>query len=348
MTLRTQVRRAWIGRIGPVGLGLLFGLSGLASAGCAETAKQAARSAAPAAAEGTLDAARKPDNRQDIATIIGDPQIREASKALAGSVADGVFDALTDEERTAALERLSARLVEHLGPALAKTTMRDLRPAMSAVIAESVDQTMARLLSDENRERAGSVVAEIAQSAVRGMSEQIGNDVARLGATPDGTAEAANLSLLLARNAGRGVALGIQDAVSETTLRREQGQKRPGEILALAGQAADLGVGLAAAMALALIGGAIALCAILAWLGWRARNFRRESERREDALLMLARVIKSTENAAWAQELHERIRDAARDDTAGNTLREVLHRHGNLRLRQNHNGGAPSARMHDA
>lgn len=326
---------------------LLIALTLFGSAGCAETAKQAARSAAPAAAEGTLDAARKPDNRQDIATIIGDPQIRDASHALAGSVADGAFDALTAEERTAEFERLSARFVEHFGPALAKTMMRDLRPALSAVVAESADETMARLLSDENRKRAGAMVAEIAQSAVGAMSEQIGSDVARAGATPEATAVATNLSLLLARNAGRGVALGIQDAVSETTLRHEQGRKRPGEILALAGQAADLGVGVAAAIAVALVGGALSLCGILAWLGWRARNFRKESERREDALLMLARVIKSTENAAWAKELHERIRDAARDDTAGNTLREVLHRHGDLRLGQNPNG-AQTARMHDA
>lgn len=121
-------------------------------------------------------------------------------------------------------------------------------------------------------------------------------------------------------------ALGLQDAVNETELRRQQGHQQPGDILALAGRAADWA------------------CGSLAWLGSRARRFRTEGQRREDALPMLARVIKSTESSAWSSELLERIREAAREDTAGNALREVLHRHGDLRLRQSRDR---SARLHD-
>lgn len=152
-------------------------LLGTSIVGCAETAKQAARTAAPAAAEGTLETARKPENRRDIATIIGDPRIRAASRELAGSVADGVFDTLTDEERLVALQDLSQGLVERLGPALAKMTIRDLRPALTATIAESENHSVAQVFSDENRERLGATAKVVVQFVADAFSQEIGAEM---------------------------------------------------------------------------------------------------------------------------------------------------------------------------
>lgn len=317
---------------------------GVGVGGCAQTAREAARTVAPAAAEGTLDTAAKPENRQDVAAIIADPQIRKASDELARSVAGGVFDELTEAERLQALEAFSVQLVERLGPALSKTVAKDLGPAMTNVVANSVDQALQRVMSAENQERASAMALAMTQSVVRGATQQLASDFSALDAARVDTA--ADWMTVIARNGGRGVALGLQDAVRETEIRRSQGNKQPGDVLALAGQAANFGFGIMAVIVAAVAGAVLTLFALLAWFAWRARRFQQESRKREDALLLVAKVIKSTESAPWANDLHERLREAAREEPAGDTLRDVLRRHAELRL-QRQREAAPGW-MHDA
>jgi len=280
-----------------------------------------------------------------MAAIIADPKIRKASDELAHSVANGVFDALTETERLEALEAFSVQLVERLGPALSKTMAKDLGPALTNVVANSMDQALQRIMSPQNQERASAMALAMTQAVVRGATQQVASDFAELGgAAPIATA--GDWMTALARNGGRGVALGIQDAVRETEIRRNLGNKQPGDVLALAGQAASFGFGMLAPIVAGVAGAVMALLALLAWFGWRARRFQRESGQREEALLLVAKVIKSTENAPWSNDLHERLREAAREEPAGNTLRDVLRRHGELRL-QRQRGAAPGW-MHDA
>lgn len=264
---------------------LLFSV--LSSTACGAAVREATKTATPAAVEGTLETASEPARRDDIATILSDPEILGASRLLSEAVASGALEGLTDAERLERTREFSAALITQ-------------------------------------------VTQSLTQGVMNGMTQQL---VATEPGDPGAPGEPeASAIALMARQAGHGAALGFQDAVRQTELRRQAGDERAGDVLALPAQLERVGLGTLAVLGLVLA--VVGLGIVVALIGSlvRQRRVRRESQAREDALVMLASVIKSTETAPWSGELRDRLRDAARSNAAADTLRGVLRRHSGLRM----------------
>src|SRR5689334_20548010 len=66
---------------------------------CAPSAKQVAAKASSGATEGAIQQLNRPENKEDIAGVLADPKVREASEALAHSLVGAALDESTDEAR---------------------------------------------------------------------------------------------------------------------------------------------------------------------------------------------------------------------------------------------------------
>lgn len=144
--------------------------------GCASTVKQAAREAAPAAAEETVEEVREPETRQDIADILSDPGIGEATTALSDSFVQGMLDGLTEPERMTRLQALTDALVTRAGSALAKSFEAELGPQISATVADAVDKSLERMLDERTEARIQAIVLAASRGAVQGIGDALVDD----------------------------------------------------------------------------------------------------------------------------------------------------------------------------
>lgn len=235
----------------------LFALSG----GCAATARESAQAAAPAAVEAAVDEAREPENRKRIAQVLDDPEVQEAVRNLSEAAGGGVLDSLESAEREARLAALTERLVAGVGRALAASMKNDLGPAVAALSAEAVNQSLDSALSPQRMEQVG---ASVTTGVLRGFSE--------FAAQNQGMTQTVGL---VARSVGREAALGFQDAVHATDQRRE-GNRESGDVLAAAGRAADLTLGVTPFLLLSAGLLTLLIAAALLWAILRLREQRRE------------------------------------------------------------------------
>jgi len=89
-----------------------------------------------------------------------------------------------------------------------------------------------------------------------------------------------------------------------------------------------------ACVGVALVGAAlIAAMSVALWASRRVARSRDELRMRNEALLILASIIKSTESRPWAAELQVMLRNALRDRRSSECIRQLLRRHRELRLR---------------
>ena len=89
-----------------------------------------------------------------------------------------------------------------------------------------------------------------------------------------------------------------------------------------------------ACVGIALVGAAlIAAVSVVFWASRRIAHSREELRMRNEALLILASIIKSTESRPWAAELQVMLRNALRDRRSSECIRQLLRRHRELRLR---------------
>lgn len=323
-----RCRRRWAGP-------LLVGFAVLGLGGCGATVREAAREAAPTAVDEGVEEMAEPDSRADIARLMQDPNLQQASSDLAGVIAAGMIEGATAPEHAERIAKFSEDLAVQVSSALAKSMSTELGPRVSRIAAESIEQTLDRVLSSGTQQRVTDLTRQLTQAVVQGMTANLNTRAMQMGMTsidpnaPDGTQTAI---AVLARQVGHGAALGFQDAVRQTELRREQGREREGDILALPGALAEIGLGALPWIGLFILIPTAAIIAALIWALVRGRQLRREAQAREDALVLLAGVIKSSEGTPWAADLRERIREAARTTSAGDTLRGVLRKHSGLRL----------------
>jgi len=254
-------------------LGLLF-----APLACGGAVRQTAKEAAPAAVEGAIDTVQKPENRRDLAVVLGDPRIKEAAGELTNAIVGGALDSLTEQERLAKLEALSQAFVQRVGSGLAKTMAAELRPQINAMVAESAEQAMDRVLSEKNEARAAEFATAVSRAAMRGFIEELGAS----DSSPSGD-RIGNL----AQRASQGFALGFQDAVQQSAARRDAGSDRQGEVLASIGRAAKTSsdifsfTGLIVGLLLVALVGALGAAVLY------ARRYRRQSESKERELRQL-------------------------------------------------------------
>jgi hypothetical protein len=302
----------------------------LGTAGCASTVKQAAKEAAPAAVEEAGEEARDPKTRHNLAQVLGDPQIREATASLAQAIVDGALAGLTEKERVAELQRLTDAFVGTVGSALARSLQNDIGPQISATFADAVDRSLSRALDSHTEERLQAVAVAVTRAAMQSLGEGM------IDPTTGQTAPLmSHVMGQFAREVTRQGAFGFQDAVRQAELGFDSagiGGRREGGVLAAAGRISDL----ALAFPPLLLGGLVVVmfagCVALGLALWRLRHHRRLSQSHEDAALALARAIKATENAAWSEELRRHIARATRDDAGGDQLRKLLREHAELKL----------------
>jgi hypothetical protein len=308
----------------PVGLGLIC-LAAAASLGCSGTIQEAARSAAPAAVEGAVEEAQEPDTRNDIARVLADPEIREASSALTAAIIAGAFDGLTDEQRMAELRLLTDGMVRTMGASLSRTLRDDIAPQLSEALAQAVERSIERALDAETEQRLEAMTQAATRGMMKGLSQSLLDE--------NGQPSPAWGTLLgqVARDVTRQAAFGLDDAVDRAE--RREGDEPPARVLAALGTLSTL----TQSLPLLLLGGLLAFVCLfalpLAALLWRQRRLEHESRAHQQAALALARAIKSTESQAWSNELREHLARETRDSAGAEELQRMLREHAELRLR---------------
>ncbi|HTV20802.1 MAG TPA: hypothetical protein VMG12_19090 [Polyangiaceae bacterium] len=283
--------------------------------------QQTAKSAAPAAVEGAVEEAQKPDTRDDIARILADPGIRSAASALSSAIAAGVFDGLSDEQRTQQLQRMGDALVKSLGASMARSLRDDVGPQLSASVAEAIDRSIERALDAETEQRVEAMMRAATRGALTGAGESL------MG--PDGRLSPAWGQTLgqLARGVTQEAAFGVDDAV----LRAQHDDGRAPALAALGTLSSFTQL-----LPLLLLGGIgmfLLLCALpVAWAIWQLRKVRRESSAHQEAALAMARAIKAAEPLPWSNELREHLARTTRDSAGAAELRQLLREHAELQL----------------
>jgi hypothetical protein len=272
----------------------------LVTASCASAVRESARAATPEAVNGTLETAHKPENRQQLAEILGDPQIGIGAAKLTEAVASGVVQGLTNGENWKALQDQSRQFAIQLGADLTRSVARELRPEIVAIVEQSVDRAMSRILSEETEQRAASLATALTRAVMKGIGQELASvDIADVSTTQGAAA--------LARQMSRGATLGAQDAVRETKERSKAGAARDGDILADAGQAVDRGADLLSAGTLIPTGIALVALAGLVWALYRTRQFRRASEENAEAARILTQAMQADPSNSSMQALRQRI-----------------------------------------
>ena len=221
--------------------------------GCAATVKQAAKDAAPAAVEGAVEEAKQPDTRNDIATVLSDPQIRAATTSLSAAFVAGALDGLSDEQRRAELRRLTDDVVRGVGLAAAKSMRNDIVPLLSKSLADVVDRTLEQALNEHTEQRLEALTAAVARGMAKGLVDS--------GALSQ-----------IAREVTHQAAFGLDDAVRSAEQRRS-GEPEPQVLAALgtlSGWTQTLPLLILGGLALTLLG----CIAALVWLATRVRHYK--------------------------------------------------------------------------
>ncbi len=238
-----------------------------AALGCASTVREAAKGAAPGAVQGTVQAAQNPATRAGLAEALTDPRLRAAGTELSRAVTDGVLNAVADRLREGRTLEASDVFVEHMSHTLALSLRRDLGPALSDVAARSME----RGLDAQTEARLRALADAVARGALDGLVDESQSRIGRAAPALDGAMQQ------MARDVARGAALGMQDAVAESTSREKAGKAPPGAVLAAAGVSSDsLLVALRGVGWLLVLAGAFVALAAIAWAvrhvrhAWRA------------------------------------------------------------------------------
>lgn len=284
--------------------------------GCARTAREAARQGAPAAVEGSLDKVEQPPTRARIAEVLEDPHLLDSTSHLSAAVADGVVQSVTGPDSQARLQQATERLVVEASPAVARA------------LDETIDASLDRALAPGMEERIEDLVAAATRSTLQGLGRELVDGQGR----PAPALSHATGHLV--RGLTREAALGLDDAVRKAQQEAGAGNTRDAGLLALAGESAHLVLGgtralvwspvLLALAALAAVTTLLTLALIL------LQRYRSRSRAHTEAVLALARAIKSTENARWAGELRDHLRDTVRNTEGGEELRKLLRDHADL------------------
>nr|MBK7067477.1 hypothetical protein [Deltaproteobacteria bacterium] len=170
--------------LSPIRLAAALLLMMMAGAGCTLTPRSMARelgaSAPPAAIQSTLHALNDDQNQRLLMQLLTSPETREATRVLAGAIADGTLATLTDSERIERIEAMSTRYMASLTRTVTRTMAeqmrRDIAPAIAEMMRQTVASSMREALSEgyqRDLERvAGGLTRATVDAASRGMAEE--------------------------------------------------------------------------------------------------------------------------------------------------------------------------------
>src|SRR5690606_4759695 len=123
--------------------------------------------------ESTVDELHEGYNREKIAAILQDEEIRAASAALVGTVVGGAFDTLTEEERAERLASATEAFVSRLASTFADRWEHEVGPRLSRTFQSMLDESLARLMSEETEVRAGAIARSISREATLGFQDAV-------------------------------------------------------------------------------------------------------------------------------------------------------------------------------
>jgi len=259
------------------------------SLGCAGTIKQAAREAAPAAVKETVSEVGEPETRKDLATILADPRIREASSALSEAVVEGALNGLTDEERIARLQQLTDAFVTRIGASMARSLQREIGPQLSITFADTIDRTLERVLGSATEERLQALALAVTRSSMQGVGEAL--------VDPSGQPSPLLRQALgqVMRDMAYEASLGFDAAVRDARARADRDGS--GEVLASLATLSSWTQAVSPLLVLgALLFGVVGLAALL-WAMFALRRGHRLDRADEVALLALARAMRSRDTS---------------------------------------------------
>ncbi len=284
------------------------------------------KSATSGALDAGIEGVAQPANQQKLVESIDSERVEDATKRLADGIVDGALATFADPERRANLE------------SLATSAMRPVGESMESAVARGLDAALARFFSAQTQRQLEVVVRGLIDATVIQVADTL---LARFG---PGEVRDANLASSM-RIVAREAALGFQDAVDVSTKEKASGDttKHEGNVLTAVNSAAEAGKSLvwitAGTVAALLIAVGVMLLATL-----RSRRVHRsELAERDAALLLLAQVIKSTEDRPWSGELREALKDTLRDADGADYVRKLIRKKKELRLGRP-TPPAPSAR----
>lgn len=309
-------------------------LLAMVGAGCALTPRGMARdlgaAAPPAAIHSTLQALNDDQNQRLLMQLLSSPETREATRALAGAIADGTLATLTEDERIERIEAMSTRYMASLTRTLTRSMAEGMRRDLAPAIAELMRQTVASSMREALREGyqrdlervAGGLTRATVEAASQGMAEGIRRDLVpalRSALSEEQTARALGAA---SRSLAREAVLGSNDAMTQLQRHQERGG-RP-SFLSQVSSLTEGGVKLMQLVA----GVAVALVVLLAaWvlrLILRSRRIQAESERHAASAVKFAQAIRAAEGKPWSKELTELLQERLEGAAVAGLLDEVL------------------------
>lgn len=259
------------------------------SLGCAGTIKQAAREAAPAAVKETVSEVGEPETRKDLATILADPRIREASSALTEAVVEGALNGLTDEERIARLQQLTDAFVTRIGASMARSLQREIGPQLSITFADTIDRTLERVLGSATEARLQALALAVTRSSMQGVGEALVDPSGQ----PSPLLRQAFGQVM--RDMAYEASLGFDAAVRDARARADRDGS--GEVLASLATLSSWTQAVSPLLVLgALLFGVVGLAALL-WATFALRRGHHLDRADEVALLALARAMRSRDTS---------------------------------------------------
>lgn len=334
----------------------LLALALMAPFGCALSPRGVARDMAqtgpPAAINSSLRAMSEAENQRLVLQLMASPAMREAVQGFTAALADGTLNAMTEPERLARVEAMSARYVSTLTRvvtrSMAEGIRQDLAPALAVVMRETVAASLREALREtyqrDMQRVAGGLTRAAVDAAVRGVSEGITRDIAPAmrGALDDERTTAA--LGVTARTLARDAVLGSNDAMSQ--IQRAQERSGRPSFLARLGSLTEGGVKVMQLLA----AGALALIVVLGlWivrLIFKSRRVQAESERHAESAATLAQAIRDAEVMPWSGELTSILQGRLRENAAEDLIDDVLKARANTKTRRQRTRPPPPPLLH--
>jgi hypothetical protein len=289
--------------------------------------------AATQATRGAVGELGRPETRDQIASILADPEINAATHELTASVTGAFLDELTTQQRRARIGEALSLFAGRVGSALGE----EFAGALVVALPELTDSLLEAAASETGRQQlsavGGALTEGVGTAFATSLREDLGpaaRDAIALGVA-DGMSEALadeRLQVAIgetARTIGRETVLGVEEGLREA-------REHEDAVLGTFGQTAERGAGLFRMISIALGVGTALFVGLFVWALLRQRRAQKESQASEASLLLLASVIEVAQDQPWGRELIRLLQDEVGEKPGADHLRELLDRHPELRV----------------
>ncbi|WAS94396.1 hypothetical protein [Nannocystis punicea] len=144
---------------------------------CATGTEKMVRRAVPAGIDETLNTLEDPKVRKRIDDLLDLPEVQQAARDLAEQVAAGALDGLTDAQRVAKVQQLSADYVGALSKAVGQGLREDVSPAVVDTTRRAVEQALQSALSPATRQGAANMAEALTRRTLTTLSEGLRDEL---------------------------------------------------------------------------------------------------------------------------------------------------------------------------